>query len=60
MYSGLPHDGRHSTSKKVRQIFIDFFKEKHDHVFIPSSSVIPKKGEGTYFVNAGMNQVCIA
>ncbi|XP_064638396.1 alanine--tRNA ligase, cytoplasmic-like isoform X2 [Lineus longissimus] len=56
LYTVSPSDGRHLTSKKIRQMFIDFFKDEYDHVFVPSSSVIPKKGEGTYFVNAGMNQ----
>ncbi|KAI0218282.1 Alanine--tRNA ligase, mitochondrial [Lamellibrachia satsuma] len=27
-----------------------------NHLFVPSSSVIPKKDEGTYFINAGVNQ----
>ena len=44
-------------SKDVRKTFLDFFCKKYDHKFVPSSSVIPKKGEGTYFTNAGMNQV---
>ncbi|WAR28145.1 SYA-like protein [Mya arenaria] len=43
-------------SKNVRQAFLDFFCQKHDHQFVKSSSVIPGKGEGTYFTNAGMNQ----
>ena len=46
------------TSRQVRSTFIDFFSSQ-GHKFVPSSSVIPKKGEGTYFTNAGMNQVCI-
>ena len=45
------------TSKEVRTAFLDFFCSKYDHKFVPSSSVIPKKGDGTYFTNAGMNQV---
>ncbi|KAK6194546.1 hypothetical protein SNE40_000163 [Patella caerulea] len=43
-------------SQIVRQSFIDYFKNQQKHQFVPSSSVIPKKGEGTYFTNAGMNQ----
>ena len=46
-------------SKDIRKQFIEYFKTQHDHLFVPSSSVIPsKRGEGTYFTNAGMNQVC--
>lgn len=45
------------TSTVVRQSFIEFFCQKYDHRFIPSSPVIPKKNQGTYFTNAGMNQV---
>ncbi|GFR83320.1 alanine--tRNA ligase [Elysia marginata] len=43
------------TSRQVRSTFIDFFSSQ-GHQVVPSSSVIPKKGEGTYFTNAGMNQ----
>ncbi|KAK3095392.1 hypothetical protein FSP39_014156 [Pinctada imbricata] len=44
------------SSAEVRSTFLDYFCQKQDHLFVPSSSVIPKKGEGTYFTNAGMNQ----
>ena len=44
------------SSRKVRTTFIEFF-QRQDHLFVPSSSVIPKKNDGSYFVNAGMNQV---
>ena len=47
------------TSKEVRKAFLDFFCNKYDHKFVPSSSIIPKKGDGTYFTNAGMNQVSL-
>lgn len=43
-------------SEKVRQTFIDYFCKENSHKFIRSSSVLPKKGSGTYFTNAGMNQ----
>ncbi|CAF0801994.1 unnamed protein product [Brachionus calyciflorus] len=43
-------------SEKVRQTFLDYFCKENDHKFIKSSSVLPKKGSGTYFTNAGMNQ----
>jgi alanyl-tRNA synthetase len=41
---------------KIRETFIDYFCLKHKHKFIKSSSVLPRKGSGTYFTNAGMNQ----
>ncbi|KAL5003916.1 hypothetical protein ScPMuIL_017372 [Solemya velum] len=44
------------TSKEIRQAFLDYFCQSRGHIYVPSSSVIPKKGEGTYFTNAGMNQ----
>ncbi|XP_071170460.1 alanine--tRNA ligase, cytoplasmic-like isoform X2 [Mytilus edulis] len=44
------------TSTAVRQSFIDFFCQNHDHKVIKSSSIIPTKNQGTYFTNAGMNQ----
>ncbi|BFZ06216.1 hypothetical protein BsWGS_09255 [Bradybaena similaris] len=43
------------SSRAVRSTFIEYFKSQ-GHVFVPSSSVIPQKGDGTYFTNAGMNQ----
>ncbi|ELU07551.1 hypothetical protein CAPTEDRAFT_94502 [Capitella teleta] len=46
---------RRLSSKKIRSQFLDFFRS-HDHVFVPSSSVVPSKDDGSYFVNAGMNQ----
>jgi len=45
------------TSKKVRQKFIDFFKEGYEHRVVPSSSVRPRGDPSLLFVNAGMNQV---
>lgn len=43
-------------TKEIRKSFLDHFCGKNKHKFIPSSSVIPRKGSGTYFTNAGMNQ----
>ncbi|EDO36689.1 predicted protein [Nematostella vectensis] len=44
------------TAKDIRRKFIDFFVEKHNHTFVPSSSVIPHEDPTLLFANAGMNQ----
>lgn len=43
-------------SYEIRNKFIEYYCVKNDHKFQPSSSVLPKKGSGTYFTNSGMNQ----
>lgn len=40
---------------KVRQTFVDYFKERL-HTFVPSSSTIPYDDPTLLFANAGMNQ----
>lgn len=44
------------SSDKVRKTYIDFFVDKYDHTFVPSSSVIPNNDPTLLFVNSGMNQ----
>lgn len=45
------------SSAHVRQMFLQFFHERHGHQVVPSASVRPRNDPGLLFVNAGMNQV---
>ena len=44
------------STNEIRKKYLDYFCQENQHKFIKSSSVLPKKGSGTYFTNAGMNQ----
>ena len=44
------------SSNQIRDMFIDFFKEK-EHKYCHSSSTIPHEDPTLLFANAGMNQV---
>ncbi|TPX68918.1 alanine---tRNA ligase [Spizellomyces sp. 'palustris'] len=41
---------------KVRQTYIEFFTQKHQHTFVPSSATIPHDDPTLLFANSGMNQ----
>ncbi|KAK0172011.1 hypothetical protein PV328_005388 [Microctonus aethiopoides] len=44
------------SAKIIRKEFIDYYTNKLNHIFIPSSPVIPLCDASLAFVNAGMNQ----
>ncbi|XP_054282402.1 alanine--tRNA ligase, cytoplasmic [Macrosteles quadrilineatus] len=44
------------TAKEIRNGYINFFKDKKDHIYWHSSSVIPLDDPTILFTNAGMNQ----
>ncbi|KAJ5713453.1 alanyl-tRNA synthetase [Penicillium malachiteum] len=51
----MPSEPTRWPAKTVRDTFLNFYNERN-HVFVPSSSVIPHNDPSLLFTNAGMNQ----
>ena len=45
------------TASEIRRTFIEFFTQRHQHLYVHSSSTIPLDDPTLLFANAGMNQV---
>ena len=45
------------SADTIRRMYMDFFMQKKEHIYIHSSSTIPKDDPTLLFANAGMNQV---
>lgn len=45
------------SARDIRKKFIEFFQNKHEHLYVHSSSTIPLDDPTLLFANAGMNQV---
>mmetsp|Transcript_20229 Transcript_20229/g.34859 ORF Transcript_20229/g.34859 Transcript_20229/m.34859 type:complete len:985 (+) Transcript_20229:91-3045(+) len=43
-------------AERIRESFIAFFRDRYEHVFWPSSPVVPHDDPTLLFANAGMNQ----
>lgn len=46
---------RNISTDELRQAFLDFFKEKHDHAVINGASLIPENDPTVLFTTAGMH-----
>ncbi|XP_076804006.1 alanine--tRNA ligase, cytoplasmic-like [Clavelina lepadiformis] len=44
------------SSKDIRELFINYYRDKHQHTQVPSSKVFSPDDNSLLFVNAGMNQ----
>ncbi|KAI3378469.1 hypothetical protein SNEBB_007219 [Seison nebaliae] len=52
----FPEVNESTTSQQIRGIFIDYFMEKQNHMYVHSSPLIPNDDPTLLFANAGMNQ----
>ena len=45
---------------EVRKTFVEFFVKKKDHVFFPSSPVVPVNDPTLLFCNSGIVAICLS